>query len=214
VSLGGRYTSGLESKLAQDLKRIDEIIAGRQPKYDWPIDVSPEFIGLNGYFSAGRSYIKALLCLLAYHQPKSFIDNSIVTISNDWLKRANSKNYHHFFPKAYLSKIGEEYGSINHIANIAIVDDYLNKREIGAQPPSRYMKRFIKQNRTIAETMKSSHLIDIERDDILNDNWKKFYKNRLARFSRELKKRIIPSAADDAKQTTNFDDFEEGGEES
>jgi hypothetical protein len=108
VSLGGRYTSGLEGKLAQDLKRFDLILKEKQPKYDWPVDTSPIFIGENGYFSAGRSYLKALLCLLAHHEPKSFIDNSVVTISNDWLKRANSKNYHHFFPKSYLEKT-EEY---------------------------------------------------------------------------------------------------------
>ena len=29
-----------------------------------------------------------------------------VNISNDWLKQANSRNYHHFFPKAYLRRQG------------------------------------------------------------------------------------------------------------
>ena len=37
-----------------------------------------------------------------------------------------------FFPRAYLKKRGEEAWSINHVANITIVDDYLNKREIKA----------------------------------------------------------------------------------
>ena len=30
----------------------------------------------------------------------------MVRISNDWLKQANSKNYHHFFPKAFLRRKG------------------------------------------------------------------------------------------------------------
>lgn len=94
-SLSGRYSSSLESKLAQDIKRIDLILQEKLPRYEFPIDVSPQFVKGNGWFSAGRSYIKAILCIFAYHQPKSFIDNSIVRISNDWLKRANSRNYHH-----------------------------------------------------------------------------------------------------------------------
>ncbi|RLB87158.1 MAG: hypothetical protein DRH10_09575, partial [Deltaproteobacteria bacterium] len=104
-ALSGRYSSAVESKLAQDIKRINKILNNELPKYDWPIDTSKSFLIDNGWFSAGRSYIKAILCILAYHQPKSFIDNSIVNISNYWLKQANSKNYHHFFPKAYLKKL-------------------------------------------------------------------------------------------------------------
>jgi hypothetical protein len=80
-SLSGRYSSAVESKLAQDIKRIDDILLEKLPSYDWPIDTSPNFIIENGWFSAGRSYIKAILCIYAYQQPKSFVDDSIVNIS-------------------------------------------------------------------------------------------------------------------------------------
>ncbi len=102
VSLVGRYSSAVESKLAQDIKRIDLILEEKLPKYEWSINVSTDFISEHGWFSAGRSFIKGILCIYAYQLPKSFNDNSIVNISNYWLKQANSKNYHHFFPKAYL----------------------------------------------------------------------------------------------------------------
>ena len=59
------------------------------------------------------------------------------------LKQANSKNYHHFFPRAYLTKKGEEKFKINHILNITIVDDFLNKNKIRAKAPSKYMKEFL-----------------------------------------------------------------------
>jgi hypothetical protein len=133
TSLAGRYSHSLESRLAQDIKRIEDIISGKKPSYDYPVDVSAEFIEENGWFGTGRSYIKAILCLFAYRQPKSFVDNSIVRISNDWLKQANSKNYHHFFPKAFLKKKGYDNWEINHIANITIVDDYLVRQaKLGA----------------------------------------------------------------------------------
>jgi hypothetical protein len=135
VSLGGRYSSSVESKLAQDIRRIDTILVDGSPDYDWAVDISPGFILQNGWFNTGRSFVKAILCLYAYRTPKSFKDNSFVNIRNNWLKQSNSKNYHHFFPKAYLSKTAEDDSRINNVVNITIVDDYLNKRDIGAKAP-------------------------------------------------------------------------------
>ena len=104
TSLGGRYSVSLESRLAQDIRKIDKILEDELPSYEVPIDTSSRFIEENGWFASGRSFIKAILCLFTHKQPKSFVDNSLVLISNDWLKQANSKNCYHFFPKAYLKK--------------------------------------------------------------------------------------------------------------
>lgn len=98
-ALSGRFSSSVETKLGQDIRRIDSILREELPKYDWTIDITEEGIINHGWFSAGRSYIKAILCVYAYHQPKSFNDGSLVNISNYWLKQANSKNYHHFSQK-------------------------------------------------------------------------------------------------------------------
>ena len=78
------------------------------------------------WFSTGEAFCKAILCLFAYFQPKSFHNNSMVNINNSWLKQANSRNYHHFFPKSYLNKLGYQDWQANTIVNITIVDDYLN----------------------------------------------------------------------------------------
>ena len=176
-----------------------KFIKEKLPRYDWAIDISPEFIEKNGGFSAGKSYIKALLSLYAYFQPKSFIDDSLVNISNYWLKKANSKNYHHFFPKAYLNKkLDWEYKDfyINHILNITIVDDYLNKREIAAKAPSQYMKTFSRKNRELPETMKSHLINDLDKFGIWENDYEKFLKQRAKAVSRELKKRVIEQDVD------------------
>jgi hypothetical protein len=119
-----------------------------------PIDTSDSFVRQNGWFATGRSFIKAILCVLAHKQPKSFVDDSIVTISIDWLKQGNSKNYHH----------------INHIANITIVDDFLNKSLIRDKAPGRYMRDFLKQNQDLNRTMRS-HLIGLESDGVWDNDF-------------------------------------------
>lgn len=196
VSLTERFSSSVEAKISQDIKKIDEIINGALPVYDFNVNLSLDYITNSGWFSAGRSYIKALLSILAYHQPQSFNDSSLVIISNDWLKQANSKNYHHFFPRAYLKKKGEEEFYINHIFNITIVDDFLNKREIQAKAPSIYMKKFLRENPNLDTTMKTHLINDITQYGIWGDDYDTFFDMRGEMFRAELMKRIIKQPFD------------------
>ena len=206
VALGGRYSQSLESRVAQDIGKIDRILKGALPTYEWAVDVSPAFIESNGYFSASRSFVKAILCVLAHKEPKSFLDNSIVRLDNAFLKQANSKNYHHFFPKSWLEKQGEEWWRINHVANITLVDDFLNKRVIRAQSPKTYMKAFLTKNPEIEKCM-STHLIKLNGSfGVLTDDYEKFFKARCKAISRELSKLIIPQDIDQVGEAKRADE--------
>lgn len=211
-SLAGRIvrrdSSSVESKLAQDIKRIDSILEGKLPDYDWAIDLSPEFMIENGWFNAGRSFVKAILCLYAYAEPKSFNDNAKVNIQNGWLKQSNSKNYHHFFPRAHLLKRGVDEYRINNVLNIRIVDDYLNKRKIRARPPSDYMAEFKSTNGSLQDAMKSHLIGDLDAFGIWNDDYDSFVRER-AEVSAELKKRVIIREGDAHGQAISTNDFEE-----
>ena len=189
MSLSFRYSSSTESKLAQDIKRVDEILNGGRPNYD-EIKVylnSPKDL-IETNFSAGNSYCKAILCLLAYHEPKDFQDNGKVILDNSWLKRANSKNYHHFFPKAYLRK--NNISNKNSLVNITLVRDDLNKRKIRARSPSDYMQEFGDENDNLASTLKSHLIEEIDEFGIKSDDYLVFLEKRASVIFRELKKRI------------------------
>lgn len=206
ISLTERYSAGTEAKIAQDIKRVDMILENDLPEYNYSpySKMTPEGIEQNGVFSVGRSYIKAILCILAEQQPKSFADNSIVRISNDWLKQANSRNYHHFFPKSFLKKEGIENSKINHIANITIVDEFLNKRIIGSKRPSEYIKTF-SRNTMLEETM-GSHLIDINLFGVLTDEYDIFFNQRIKTISNMLKEKIIPQTIDQINELLSTSD--------
>lgn len=207
ISLSGRYTSAVETKLAADAKRVDAILHDEQPAYDFGLDISPAAIAANGHFNTGRSFIKSILCLYAFHGPESFENGSKVRIANDWLKRANSKNYHHFFPKAFLAKRGEQARRINHIANITIVDDYLNKRQIKAKAPSVYMKNFRRGNPELADTM-TTHLIDLESFGVWDDDFELFFEKRCQAISLELRKWVPERPIDSYGVVTTADDLD------
>ena len=196
VVLNSRFSNSLETKVGQDIRRIDKILRNVQPDYEEPVDITADYISEHGWFATGTAYIKGLLCLLAYQQPQSFADNALVNINNSWLKQANSKNYHHFFPKAYLKKRGEDMFWINHIANITIVDDFLNKRSIRDRAPSRYIAEFQSVNPHLNRALET-HLIGDPADwGILSDDYDVFFGKRLECFSKELKKRLVLRATD------------------
>ncbi len=201
VSLSGRYSSSVESKLSQDIKRIDKIIKGEDASYDWPVNISADFILENGWFSAGRSYVKAILCLYASKIPRSFKDGSVVTIDNAYLKQANSKNYHHFFPKAYLKKKNYDEPDIDNVVNITIVDDFLNKRDIRDKPPSEYMKNYQKENKKLKETMKSHLIGDLDEFGVWDNDFEKFLQKRAGLISDALKSLIIEREVDKIPQS-------------
>ena len=208
VSLSGRYSYSLETRLAQDVHMIDDILDGKQPVYDYPVRPTKEFIEYNGAFNAGRSFVKAVLCCLAGQRPRSFKNNAQVFINNDWLKRSNSKNYHHFFPKASFKGQHANDERINHIANITIVDDYLNKREIRSKRPSVYIKEFRKKNANIQKALRT-HLISMDQAGVLDDDYDKFFNYRCRAIARELAKKLIPQQVDERGQGPNQDDFED-----
>jgi hypothetical protein len=214
VSLGGRYSQSVENRVAQDIERIDRILKGKLPKYDWAVDVSPGFIESNGYFSTGRSFVKAILCVFAHKEPKSFVDNSIVRLDNSYLKQANSKNYHHFFPKAWLDKQGEDWRRINHVANITLVDDFLNKRVIRAQSPKAYMKDFINENPDIDKCL-ATHLIKLNDSyGVMSNDYVSFFDARCKAISRELSKQIIPQEIDQLEMAKRAEETVQEEEES
>jgi len=192
ISLGNRYSSGLENKVAQDLERVDSILNGEAPSYRGEeINLTMDNLKYK-WFSTGDAFCKAILCLYAYHIPRSFKDDSLVQMDNSWLKTTISKNYHHFFPRAYLRNEGLPEWKINTILNITIVDDHINKREIRANPPAKYMKTFKKGNKKLAETMKSHLIEDLDVFGVWENDYEKFLEARGKHVIDELNQRLNP----------------------
>ena len=195
-----RFSEGVEGKLAVDcVNVIEPILNDKDPdeKSLEPVDISYDSIKNNGVFSLSSAYVKGLVCILTAQHPQSFADGATVVIDNAWLSQSNSKNYHHFFPKAYMKKhqslIDEDL--VNHIANITIVDGYLNKNVIRDKAPSSYMAKFNNDNVDLAATMQT-HLIDLNNFGIWNDDYNVFFENRVKRIQEQLKRRLLMKGYD------------------
>lgn len=187
TSLTYRFSSATASKLKSDAERIDLILNNKKPSYDKKVHLDKDGLKeLN--FSTGNSFCKAILCLYAQQVPESFKYGTKVSLGNDYLRRSNSRNYHHFFPKNYLENKG--IGNKNSIINITYINQNENIKDIRDNAPSKYIKEFSKTNSTLEETMKS-HLIDDLKDfGVWDDDYEKFLNRRTKRVIDELSKRL------------------------
>jgi hypothetical protein len=177
VGLNLRYSSSTESKLAEDFNKMDSIVISEMPSYSRAeLKVSSGTIA-ETWFSAGNANCKAILCLLAYQQPKSFDTSGLVILDNSNLKIASSRNYHHFFPKAYLAGTDTDHEP-NLIANITLIDGYSNKHRIGKKAPSKYIKAFAKDNKSISTALQTHLIEDIDAFGVSTDDYSTFIDQR------------------------------------
>jgi hypothetical protein len=192
ASLTNRFSSAVETKVAQDLERMDAILADETPDYRGEeLHLTMDDLRWRS-FSTGDAFCRAIICLYAYFIPRSFANDNLVRLDNSWLKMANSRNYHHFFPKSYLRRQGFEDWQANAVLNITIVDDYLNKHKIRAQSPGKYMRTFQEGNPKLAETMKTHLIDDMDAYGIWEDDYERFIERRGERVLAELNKRLEP----------------------
>ena len=199
VGLTERFNSATESKLADDFNKMDLITTGKPPEYAaTELLIDPARIA-ERHFSAGNAYCKAVLSLLAYQQPKSFDTNGVVILDNSHLKIATSRNYHHFFPRAYLEE-NQKDKQPNLLANITLIDGYSNKHRIGKKPPSEYIAKFGESNAALSTTLQTHLIPDTASYGVADNDYDRFIKRRATGIAAALNVKLLsmtPAQADD-----------------
>lgn len=190
VGLNWRYSGSTETKIAEDLKKMSLILKEKRPQYSADeLAVSAEDIK-DTWFSAGNANVKAILCLFASQKPRNLDDDSDVILDNSNLKIASSRNYHHFFPRAYVNKHFKD-AEPNMVANITLIDAASNNK-IRAKAPSFYVGEFKGANSKLISSLKS-HLIGSQKDfGIIDDNYDKFMAKRAAAIANALNEALNP----------------------
>lgn len=196
AALTSRFSSSVESKLAADCKLMDVIREGRRPHYGKEFNVAIKKDDIqNLSFRVGESVNNAILCVMAAAGPRSFKNGSDIILNNSYLHTSNSKNYHHFFPKAFLKAQKVEGGKANLVSNITLVEDRVNK-EIKNSPPSKYMKKFRGQGHDLDSIAKTHLIDDLDGYGVWKDDYEAFIEARSGRIWEELAARFDPSGAE------------------
>lgn len=190
VGLNWRYSGSTETKIAEDLKKMNLIIKEKSPKYS-PDELSVSAADISEtWFSSGNSNVKAILCLFSSQKPRNLVDDSDVILDNSNLKIASSRNYHHFFPKDYVNK-NFKNSEPNMVANITMIDAASNNK-IRAKAPSFYVGEFKKSNSKLISSLKSHLIGDLNEFGIVDDDYEKFIGKRSAAIAEALNKVLNP----------------------
>ena len=80
--------------------------------------------------------------------------------------------------------------------NIVLVDDNLNKRVIGAKPPSEYIAKFIEENEARLTRTLRTHFINLKWG-VLDDDYETFVKKRAQAIAKALNKVLGPEVLPD-----------------
>ena len=200
AALSGRYASSFDSKIEKDKSKMMEILERKSPKYDtgdnWSVDVRLDTITDNdyGFFSLGNHYIKAILSIMYVgNSPLNFGRDSAVFENSLSLQRANSSNYHHFFPKSHLKNKGVKYKCIeNHVLNITLITQKDNQG-YSDKAPREYLKGY-KQSALVSRL--KTHLIGGGKGNVLkdwgieDDDYDVFIEKRAKLLIKKIKERI------------------------
>lgn len=137
-SFSRRYSSSLDTKHKHDLKEFSEL--KKNPNYKLQYTQNFTSVPIE-FFSASKFDMrnintKTFILMLAQKQPKSFISGSNVDLLNT-LKLANRNEFHHIFPKQYLTNLGYSKDEINQLANFCFLSNADNQK-IKAKAPNEY----------------------------------------------------------------------------
>lgn len=193
AALTNRFGSGVGTKIAADLDKMEAILKDEEPGYD-PLELKIRSEDIKWKpFSVGDAYCKAVVCLLSSKKPRRFNTDGDVILDNSFLKTGASRNYHHFFPKSFLKEEkGCEPAHANSMMNIVLVDGELNKNAIRAKAPSIYVKKFDDENEGLKSTLSTHFIGDPERWGIYTDQYEVFVEKRAKRIAKALNRILNP----------------------
>lgn len=141
---GRRFSADVNTRQSHDILEMKLLQATeghdfKYPKAENKIDFE------KGNFSAGNANSKSLMLLLSSLTPSSFLSGAKID-TGKVLKKGSKHEFHHIFPKDYLTKQGLDRREINVLANICFLTRSDNNN-IKNKAPSTYLAEIPEMHR-------------------------------------------------------------------
>jgi hypothetical protein len=153
------YFSGWNSgMMAMDLTGVAEFVNGKLDALDMGFQVSVPSLWSSRTFRGNSAHSKILAIVLAYQGPKDFLTGQAIDVDKA-LAWQNSKEFHHFFPQAFLRTKGVAASRISSLANMVYLSSASNKL-ISNRAPSEYVAKLLAEHGAEARAWLATNLID------------------------------------------------------
>jgi hypothetical protein len=207
VTFSKRYSSSTLTRMNEDVKWIDRMLAGDTTSRIFPITLTVD--DLRWVRMNHASVVKnGVLCLLAKNHPVDFDNGESVTIDKTHASRSNSKENHHFFPFSLHKSFDISMSDANCVLNFAFISKRLNL-SISNKYPSVYLSEFAAVNPDMAQHLASHYITPVALSAAMNNDFDAFIAER-ARVLMELIDQVCKRhSATVAAQEDDYDDMDD-----
>ena len=160
TSVAGYFSGWNTGMMRSDLEAVEAFAKGESAEIVVGATEPNASIWTTRQFRSNNAHAKLLAIVLSYHQPVDLLTGSQIDTAKA-LAWVNSKEFHHFFPQAYLKREKVARLRINALANIVMLSSSSNK-EIRDSPPSEYLAHVEKAAGDNLEAWLGSNLISME----------------------------------------------------
>ncbi|MCT7984131.1 hypothetical protein NG796_12575 [Laspinema sp. A4] len=168
-----RYARGGAKSTSVDLAEVQKMKDGK-PHQLGDFDVSLDnSLFLKTRFRMSTVITNTFVLLLAQEEPLNFIQGTKISLG-EVLSQANRKEFHHIFPRSFLSSLGISDNDINCLANLSILARNDNNK-INDSPPNEYRISMPSDPITFQKIM-STHFCPIE--PFLENDYNRFLQIR------------------------------------
>ncbi|MEU3275579.1 DUF262 domain-containing protein [Streptomyces antibioticus] len=139
LTASGEYFKGWrESQMGPDLTAVTQFAAGRSTEIETGAALPRSVLWQRAQFSRQNAPSKLLVLLMSYEKPLDLETGRLIDVA-DALSWQNTKQFHHFFPRAYLRSEGVSAAGANVCGNLIMLSAITNNW-ISDRRPSDYLK--------------------------------------------------------------------------
>lgn len=199
LSASGEYFKGWSaSQMGPDLQAVTAFAAGSTTEIETGAALPRSTLWRRSPFSTRNAPSKLLALLLAYEEPLDLLTGQRIDVGKS-LSWQNGKEYHHFFPRAFLRSRGVGQAGANVCGNLVMLSANSNNW-ITDRPPSRYLRdlRDIEGEEALRKRLRTCLVEDDAYAAALRDDYDAFLRARSETLHRRLMG-LIGSAAGDSE---------------
>jgi hypothetical protein len=192
---GGHFKGWSEAQMGPDLQAITAFASGHATEIDTVAALPRSALWRRSTFSKRNAPSKLLALILAYEDPLDLLNGQRIDVGRA-LSWQNDKEFHHFFPRAFLRSRGVNGSRASVCGNLIMLTSHSNIW-VSDRPPSRYLRDLadIEGEAALRERLRTCLVEEEEYQAALRDDYDAFIRVRSETLHRRMM-RLIGSAAE------------------
>ncbi len=207
TTLSGYFSGWDSGQMTQDTRTIRDFADNRAATLGEGGVVPSSTLWRIKHFRSNSAVSKMLALMLAHEAPLDLVNGQRIDIDKS-LAWSNDKEYHHFFPQAYLRRAGSGSNSVNAVGNIILLTSRSNI-SIRDKAPSVYLGDIMAESgrAALVDRLATNLVPEVALDAALSDDYATFLQLRSEHLHAHVQ--ALTGAVDGERLAVDVDDSDE-----